>query len=68
MYLPDREIDRVAVSLIAEFGEGAEQKANEFGKSARMRGAGATAFIWEQVRERIAELDGDDSQGILEAA
>jgi hypothetical protein len=68
MYLPEREIERVAVSLIAEFGEDAEKQADEFGRSARVRGAGTTAFIWEQVRQRIAELNGGDSHQVREAA
>lgn len=68
MYLPEREIERVAVSLIAEFGEDAEKEASKYGRSARVRGAGTTAFIWEQVQQRIAELNGGGSHEVREAA
>jgi len=68
MYLPDYEIERVAVSMIADFGEGAEQQVSGYVKSARVRGPGPTVFIWERVRQRVVELNGGDIHEALEAA
>ena len=59
MYLPNNEIERIAVSVITEFGADAERAASNYAKSARDRGFEANAQIWEQVRERIANLRGD---------
>ncbi len=68
MYLPDNEIERVAVSVITEFGADAERVASGYAKSARDRGFEANAQIWEQVRERVAKMQGDDIREVLRAA
>jgi hypothetical protein len=68
MYLPDYEIERVAVSMIADFGEDAEHQVSGYVKSARVRRLGPTVFIWERVRQRVVELNGGDIHEALEAA
>ena len=68
MYLPDNEIERVALSLITEFGADAERVASDYAESARDRGLDATAHIWGQVRERIAIMRGDDIREVPRAA
>ena len=68
MYLPDREIERVAVSMIVEFGADAEREADSYAGSASRHGLGTTAFIWEQVRQRIEKLNGGETSDVLEAA
>ena len=68
MYLPDNEIERVAVSMIAEFGNDAERAASGYANSAKFRGFGETAEIWGQVRERISYMRGDNIREILKAA
>ncbi len=68
MYLPDIEIERVAVSVITEFGADAERVANDYAMSAKDRGFDATAHIWGQVRECIAGMQVDDIRLVLRAA
>ncbi len=68
MYLPDNEIERVAVSMIAEFGNDAERAASGYANSAKFRGFGETAEIWGQVRERNAIMRGDDIREVTRAA
>ena len=68
MYLPDNEIERVAVSMIADFGDDAEQQASGYVRSAKVHGLGPTVFIWERVRQRVVELNGGDIDEALKAA
>ena len=68
MYLPDKEIERVAASMIAEFGQDAEQQANGYVRSARARGLGPTVFIWERVQHRISAMNRGDIHEVPKAA
>ncbi len=58
----------MAVSVITEYGADAERVASDYAKSARDRGFEANAQIWEQVRERIANMHGDDIREVPRAA
>ena len=60
MYLPEHEIERVAESMMAEFGDDAEREASDCARSARDRGLCVTAHIWGRVLERITQLHGSD--------
>jgi hypothetical protein len=68
MYLPDKEIERVAVGMIAEFGKNAEKEVSAYIRSAEVRGTGTTIEIWERVARRIVELNGGDNAEVREAA
>ena len=68
MYLPENEIERVAVSMMAEFGDDAERKASDCAESARDRGLCVTTHIWGRVLERIAQLHGSDIGEFRKAA
>ena len=68
MHLPDDEIERVALSMISEFGNAAEQEALRHANSSRERGFGPIALIWERVGVRIAHLQGGDDHEVPKAA
>ena len=68
MYLPENEIERVAVSLMAEFGDDAERHASECAESAKNRGLYVAAHIWGRVRERIEQRHCSEIGELLNAA
>ena len=58
MYLPENEIERVAKSMMSEYGADAEREVSKYCESARIRGLVVTAHIWTRVLERIVRLHG----------
>ena len=68
MYLPDNEIERIARSMIIEFGDDAEQASRRYAESARERGLGPTTLIWQHVLERIVQLRDDATLDGIKAA
>ncbi len=67
MYLPDHEVERVATSLITEFGESAVQETRARAALARASGLYPTALVWERILERIVQLQNDSDEDFREA-
>ena len=68
MYLPENEIERIARNMIIEFGDDAEQASRRYAVSARERGLGPIALIWQHVLERIVQLRDDATLDSIKAA
>ena len=60
MYIPDTEVERVATSLIDEFGESATAETRVRVAWASTRGLRFTALAWAHVLECIEQRLNDD--------
>ena len=57
--MTDEEIEKGARSMIAEFGANAKREASDRASSARAKGLVLIALAWQNIFERIKELQAD---------
>ena len=68
MYIPNTEVERVAASLIAEYGVSATDETRVRVAWANARGLGPTALAWAHVLECIEHRLNDDREAEFRVA